>query len=132
MLGFGKRKTREPAQAPKAPTPYELVFNAVAFGKIIEARGDSSGISWVTCVKDGLDVHVEVYSSGRIRELKVAKVHERCTDSYYRPPDMRKQVTFGESNDSKIAKAAYIRIREDSDAKVHEATREFFEGFGNG
>lgn len=129
---FFKRKKAQTPQPVKPPTPYDITFSAVALGEIVESHGTSSGISWVTCVKDGLDVHVEVYSFGTIRTLRVGKARERKPGERYRPAEDRKQVTFGDANDEKIAKAAYHRIREDSDAKVRAATSEFFEGFENG
>jgi len=119
-------KREKPVPTGKEPTPGELVLNTVRTGKVIRYKGDSGGISMLEMRGGGLDVRVEIYSSGSIRDLKVGKtLHDGGMAS------ATQSMTFG-TTDIRIAKAAYRRIRGAADEEVRAATEAFFEDFANG
>ena len=121
-----KPKRPKPAPVKREPTPAELVLDVVTSGEVLSHYGQSYGISKLSVRGQGMDVYTEVFSSGAIHELRVGKAGTgRFTEA-------RRQVSFGKASDDKIAAAATRRVRAMADEEVRKATKDFFEGMGNG
>lgn len=121
-----KPKRPKPAPVKREPTPAEMVLDVVKNGEVLSHHGHSYGISKLSVRGRGMDVHVKVFSTGNICELRVGK----AVASHFSAA--RQQVSFGEYSDNKIATAAKQRVRAMADEEVRKATESFFEGMENG